>query len=32
MESIRPYHLEKKKLIGNICTMLNEYRLFSWDS
>jgi 8-oxo-dGTP pyrophosphatase MutT (NUDIX family) len=29
MESIRPYHLEKKKLIGNICTMLNEYRLFS---
>lgn len=29
MESIRPYHLEKKKLINNISTMLNEYRLFS---
>jgi 8-oxo-dGTP pyrophosphatase MutT (NUDIX family) len=29
LESIRPYHLEKKQLIININKVLNEYRLYS---
>ena len=29
LESIRPYHLEKKKLISNIDNILKEYRLYS---
>ena len=29
ISSIRPYHLEKKKLITNISSMLNQYRIFS---
>jgi hypothetical protein len=29
LESIRPYNLEKKKLITNINKVLQEYRLYS---
>ena len=29
LESIRPYNLEKKKLITNINKVLEEYRLYS---
>jgi 8-oxo-dGTP pyrophosphatase MutT (NUDIX family) len=29
LESIRPYHLEKKKLISNINKILKEYRFYS---
>ena len=29
IESIRPYNLEKKKLITNINKVLEEYRLYS---
>jgi hypothetical protein len=29
IESIRPYNLEKKKLITNINKVLQEYRLYS---
>jgi len=29
LEAIRPYHLEKKKLISNIDKILKEYRLYS---
>ena len=29
LESIRPYHLEKKQLITNIDKILKEYRLYS---
>jgi hypothetical protein len=29
LESIRPYNLEKKKIITNINKVLEEYRLYS---
>ena len=29
LQSIRPYNLEKKKLISNIYKVLQEYRLYS---
>jgi hypothetical protein len=29
LESIRPYNLEKKKLISNVNKVLNEYKIYS---
>jgi 8-oxo-dGTP pyrophosphatase MutT (NUDIX family) len=29
LEAIRPYNLEKKKIIINVCNMLQEYRIYS---
>ena len=28
IKSIRPYNLEKKKILGNIYNLLQEYRLY----
>ena len=28
LQSIRPYHLEKKKIITNIYSLLQEYKLY----